>query len=104
MVLRYVAGLGVPNGIRTRVAAVKGRSPGPLDDGDAARQEARQISRAARDGQARGAALKERCAAIGRGGTSADQRDAGDWTCATTRASSTSPRSMRSIAARSAAS
>ncbi len=26
---------GVPNGIRTRVAAVKGRCPGPLDDGDA---------------------------------------------------------------------
>jgi hypothetical protein len=25
---------GVPNGIRTRVAAVKGRCPGPLDDGD----------------------------------------------------------------------
>jgi hypothetical protein len=27
---------GVPNGIRTRVAAVKGRCPGPLDDGDEA--------------------------------------------------------------------
>ena len=26
---------GVPTGIRTPVAAVKGRSPGPLDDGDA---------------------------------------------------------------------
>ena len=26
---------GVPNGIRTRAAAVKGRCPGPLDDGDA---------------------------------------------------------------------
>ena len=26
---------GVPNGTRTRVAALKGRSPGPLDDGDA---------------------------------------------------------------------
>ncbi len=25
---------GVPKGIRTPVAAVKGRSPGPLDDGD----------------------------------------------------------------------
>ncbi len=25
---------GVPNGIRTRVTAVKGRCPGPLDDGD----------------------------------------------------------------------
>ena len=24
----------IPNGIRTRAAAVKGRSPGPLDDGD----------------------------------------------------------------------
>src|SRR5207237_10197837 len=31
---RPVAGGGVPNGIRTRVAAVKGRCPGPLDDGD----------------------------------------------------------------------
>src|ERR1700681_3404115 len=26
---------GVPNEIRTRVTAVKGRCPGPLDDGDA---------------------------------------------------------------------
>lgn len=26
---------GVPDGIRTRVTAVKGRCPGPLDDGDA---------------------------------------------------------------------
>ena len=26
---------GVPNGIRTRVAAVKGRCPRPLDDGNA---------------------------------------------------------------------
>ena len=25
---------GVPNGIRTRVGAVKGRCPRPLDDGD----------------------------------------------------------------------
>ena len=25
---------GVPNGVRTRVAGVKGRYPGPLDDGD----------------------------------------------------------------------
>jgi hypothetical protein len=24
----------IPNGIRTRAAAVKGRSPRPLDDGD----------------------------------------------------------------------
>src|SRR5580692_1414523 len=27
--------IGVPDGIRTRVTAVKGRCPGPLDDGDA---------------------------------------------------------------------
>lgn len=25
---------GVPKGVRTPVAAVRGRSPGPLDDGD----------------------------------------------------------------------
>ena len=29
---------GIPNGIRTRVAAVKGRSPRPLDDGDQPRE------------------------------------------------------------------
>lgn len=27
-------GAGAPNGIRTRVATLKGWSPGPLDDGD----------------------------------------------------------------------
>ena len=27
--------IGVPNGIRTRVAGVKGQCPRPLDDGDA---------------------------------------------------------------------
>src|SRR5438094_8210000 len=32
-------GTGVPNGIRTRVAAVKGRCPRPLDDGDACRND-----------------------------------------------------------------
>ena len=31
--------IGIPNGIRTRVAAVKGRSPRPLDDGDRTREE-----------------------------------------------------------------
>ena len=31
-----VPAFGVPDGIRTRVTAVKGRCPGPLDDGDAA--------------------------------------------------------------------
>lgn len=31
-----VTDAGVPNGIRTRVAAVKGRCPRPLDDGDRA--------------------------------------------------------------------
>ena len=33
---RIVTEGGVPNGIRTRVAAVKGRCPRPLDDGDEA--------------------------------------------------------------------
>jgi hypothetical protein len=33
---RRVLNVGIPNGIRTRVAALKGRSPRPLDDGDAA--------------------------------------------------------------------
>ncbi len=32
---RYKEGDGVPTGIRTPVAAVKGRCPRPLDDGDA---------------------------------------------------------------------
>ena len=31
---------GVPSGIRTRVAAVKGRCPRPLDDGDEAQRAA----------------------------------------------------------------
>src|SRR5437773_11733911 len=31
------ASIGVPKGIRTPVTAVKGRCPGPLDDGDAVR-------------------------------------------------------------------
>ena len=34
-VLLAALGENVPNGIRTRAAAVKGRCPGPLDDGDA---------------------------------------------------------------------
>ncbi len=32
---------GVPNRIRTGVAAVKGRCPGPLDDGDAGSRRGR---------------------------------------------------------------
>ena len=31
---RQTPSFGVPNGIRTRVAALKERSPRPLDDGD----------------------------------------------------------------------
>ena len=34
LVVRVVTVLRIPNGIRTRAAAVKGRSPRPLDDGD----------------------------------------------------------------------
>src|SRR5213082_960690 len=34
--VRSVPEVGVPKGIRTPVTAVKGRCPGPLDDGDAA--------------------------------------------------------------------
>ncbi len=30
---------GVPDGIRTRVTAVKGRCPRPLDDGDSSREQ-----------------------------------------------------------------
>ena len=30
---QFILHLGAPNGIRTRVAAVKGRSPRPLNDG-----------------------------------------------------------------------
>src|SRR5579872_3850564 len=36
MLTQLVDYIGVPDGIRTRVTAVKGRCPGPLDDGDAA--------------------------------------------------------------------
>ena len=32
----YFPNYGVPYGIRTRVTAVRGRCPGPLDEGDAA--------------------------------------------------------------------
>ena len=32
----YCIRIGVPNGIRTRVLALKGLDPRPLDDGDAA--------------------------------------------------------------------
>src|SRR5581483_143272 len=38
--------VGVPNGIRTRVAAVKGRCPRPLDDGDVFQRGARKLARA----------------------------------------------------------
>ena len=34
VVLVLVLVVRIPNGIRTRAAAVKGRSPRPLDDGD----------------------------------------------------------------------
>src|SRR2546421_4729857 len=34
--VRSVPEVGVPKGIRTPVTAVKGRCPGPLDDGDTA--------------------------------------------------------------------
>ncbi len=40
--LKCLKAFGVPDGIRTRVTAVKGRCPGPLDDGDASQVE--QIS------------------------------------------------------------
>ena len=33
--IEYNKKIGVPNGIRTRVAGVKGQCPRPLDDGDA---------------------------------------------------------------------
>ena len=35
LVCRFKRAVGVPDGIRTRVTAVKGRCPRPLDDGDA---------------------------------------------------------------------
>ena len=34
LVVPLVLVVRIPNGIRTRAAAVKGRSPRPLDDGD----------------------------------------------------------------------
>ena len=49
---------GDPNGNRTRVLAVKGRRPRPLDDG-AARQGGAPVRRAARTGQA--SAASSRC-------------------------------------------
>ena len=39
---------GVPNGIRTRVTAVKGRCPRPLDDGDARGGAAKRVKLEAR--------------------------------------------------------
>jgi hypothetical protein len=41
--LRMIA--GVPYGTRTRVTAVKGRCPGPLDEGDAARRTYKELRR-----------------------------------------------------------
>ncbi len=32
--MAFIAGYGVPKGIRTPVTAVKGQCPRPLDDGD----------------------------------------------------------------------
>ena len=37
-----IAGNGVPYGIRTRVAAVKGQCPRPLDEGDGTAEAVRQ--------------------------------------------------------------
>src|SRR5258708_37856829 len=45
---------GAPNGSRTRVGAVKGRCPGPLDDGD----EHRRAPRRAADGTTKQRASK----------------------------------------------
>ena len=42
--------IGVPDGIRTRVIAVKGRCPRPLDDGDAIELEAPRFDNAPRSG------------------------------------------------------
>ncbi len=42
MTARRRKGAGIPNGIRTRVAALKGQSPSPLDDGDVGRNSGRR--------------------------------------------------------------
>src|SRR6185437_1266681 len=74
MAIRCNVASGVPDGIRTRVTAVKGRCPGPLDDGDARGEwtagppypepdRARKITRAAPGGQC----IRERPGASARG-------------------------------------
>ena len=64
---RKLSEIGAPKGNRTPVFAVRGRRPGPLDDGSGMRPKARSISAASCERKRRERAHSARASGLGRG-------------------------------------